>query len=357
MTTDDIVHMRMANQCIVGQKKSPGDVVSWLGAIQAQDYLGSLWAVALRTSGATEKDIEHAIADRSIVRQWPMRGTLHFVAAADAKWITALLAPRVVKRARYRWKQLGITEDMVTKSERLFEKALAGGKKLSRPAMYDVLENGGVSPANMRGLHILGHLAQQGLLCFGPREGKQPTFVLLDEWVPKAKKITGDEALAEITNRYFTSHGPATIQDFMWWSGLTKKEVERGQALNTSQLVSEIVERKTYWFSAGAKTPKIDSSDVYLLASFEEYLLGYKDRHAVLQDAHKNHVNPGSNGMLGSIIIADGQVVGTWKRAIKKNRVEVSPAFFSKKLSVSKKALEQAVDRYGTFIGMPAEIV
>jgi hypothetical protein len=350
----DIAHQRLYNQQIAGATfKAPGEVVGWLGAVQAQDYLGSLWAVGLRVRGATEASIEQAIADRTIVRTWPMRGTLHFVAAADARWMPELLTPRVISRSAGRYRQLELDDATFARSKELFIEALEGGRQLSRPAMYQVLEAAGISAAGQRGIHIFGRLAQEGLLCFGTREGKQPTFVLLDEWVPNARSMERDEALAELTRRYFTGHGPATVQDLMWWSGLTATEVKAGLEMVKTELVKETIDGQTYYKSPTAPAAIDNAPSLYLLAPFDEYLLGYKDRSAVLRAEDVQRVNPGSNGVFSPIIVVDGRVVGTWKRAFKKGGVLVTPLPFATLNDAELEAFVVAASRYGDFLGMP----
>src|SRR5215475_2141464 len=190
MTNSDIARLRLHNQRIAGATFGrPADVVAWMGAVQAQDYRGALWAVGLRMRNAVEADIERALANRTIIRTWPMRGTLHFVAAADARWMLELLTPRVVENNAQRLlRQFGLDEAAFARSKDLVALALQGAKQLTRNAMYEVIDTGGVSTAGQRGLHILWRLAQDGVICFGAREGKQQTFALLDEWAPKAKR-------------------------------------------------------------------------------------------------------------------------------------------------------------------------
>src|SRR5262250_1125569 len=135
----DIARLRLQNQRIAGATfEKPGDVVAWLGSVQAQDYLGALWAVGLRMRSAVEADIEQALANRTIIRTWPMRGTLHFVAAADIRWMLELLTPRVVaNKAQHLLRQFGLDEAAFARSKELFERALQGGKQLTREAMYE----------------------------------------------------------------------------------------------------------------------------------------------------------------------------------------------------------------------------
>jgi hypothetical protein len=220
----------------------PEELVAWLGAVQAQDYLGALWAVGLRLVDACEPDVERALAERTIVRTWPMRGTLHFVAAADARWITELLAPRAVAAGASRLAAAGIDRAVNTKARRALERKLEGGRRLTRPAAYRVLEDAKIATGDSRGLHLLWLLAHDGVLCFGPREGKQQTFVLLEEWLPGARRLDREEALGELARRYFTGHGPATIADFAWWSGLTRSDASRAVLLAGKAIEDETID-------------------------------------------------------------------------------------------------------------------
>ena len=208
----DVLRRRLRGHHLVTPRFArPADVVNWLCAVQAQDYLGSLWGIGLRTASGTESDVERAIADRTIVRSWPMRGTLHFVAADDIRWMLHLLTPRIALRGAARRRQLDLDTPALVRSRNRLEKALSGGNALTRPQAYRVLEEAGIATADQRGLHILLELGMQGVLCFGPRAGRQPTFVLLDEWVPTSRSLDRDDALGELARRYFTSHGPATV--------------------------------------------------------------------------------------------------------------------------------------------------
>src|SRR4051812_13970019 len=208
MISEDIALLRLVSQQISQPAFAhPSEVVAWLGAVQAQDYLGALWAVGLRAPGATEATIEQALAEKTIVRTWPMRGTIHFVAAADVRWMLELLAPRVVQRTMSRRAGLGLDEQVIAASAQVLTRALEGGQQLTRNAIYELLEQANIATGNSRGMHILGRLSHDRLLCYGARAGKQPTFALLDEWAPHAKSLPLDEALATLAQRYFASHG------------------------------------------------------------------------------------------------------------------------------------------------------
>jgi hypothetical protein len=354
MKSSDLGYLRLYNQSIAKTTfDRPADVVKWLGAVQAQDYIGALWAVGLRTNKATEADVVQAVADKEIVRTWPMRGTLHFVPAEDIHWMLELLTPRIIvamiKRSRY----LELNERVITRSRTLIERTLEGGKQLPRATMYKVLEAAKISTAGGRGLHILSRLAHERVLCFGAREGKQPTFALLDEWVPSPRRLARDEALAELTGRYFTSHGPATLQDFIWWSGLPASDARVGLEMAKSQLVQETIYGHRYWLASSLPTVKKSASKAYLLPSYDEYAVAYRDRSAVLDPIYSRHLHTG-NGVFSPIVVIDSQIVGTWKRSLNKDTwaIKVSPFAEISETEICARAAA-AAKRYEKFLGAP----
>ncbi len=349
----DLARLRLLGQGVAHSGfASAAEAVSRLGAVQAQDYLGALWAIGLRVRDAAETEIERALAEKVLVRSWPMRGTLHIVTAADVRWMLALLTPRVLAARAARWRQLELDEDTFGRARDLFATTLEGGRRLSRPAMYQVLEDGGISTAGQRGIHILSRLAQEGLLCFAARAGKQHSFALLDEWVPPARRLERDEALAELARRYFTGHGPATLRDFMWWSGVTAADARAGFEMARSQLVREVVGTETYWFSNDVPAPARWRPCTVLLPAFDEYLVGYRDRSAALDPSHARKVHD----LLSPTVVEDGRVVGTWTRTLEKRGVSLAVSFFSRSHRPDARALQQAASRYGSFVGRPAAV-
>jgi hypothetical protein len=334
----DVARLRLHNQLVTRHAfERPGEVVRWMGAVQAQDYAGALWAVGLRLSGATASDVERAVAEREIVRTWPMRGTLHFVPPEDTRWMLELLTPRVVARSAGRYRQLGLDEATLSRSRRTVERALAGGRRLTRPALYRKLEAAGIATAEQRGIHILGWLAQKGVVCFGPREGKQPTLTLLDEWVPEPRRLAREEALAELAKRYFTSHGPATLHDFAWWSGLPMADARAALAAVASDITSETAGERTLWFPPSGAIAK--RAGAHLLPVYDEYTVAYRDRSDVLDPALARRAG---NGIFGNVVVVDGQVVGTWtKRSID---------LFEPLDNAQSRALDAALERYQRFV-------
>jgi len=347
---DKIPRHRLVNQRIESaRRESPAEVVSALGAMQAQDYSSALWAIGLRSPNATEQGVEQVVAERKIVRTWPMRGTLHFVAADDARWMLELLTPRVIAGTARRTRELELDASTFARCRKVFARVLKDGVCVSREDLLATLDRAGISTLGGRGYHILFRLAQEGLICFGPRSGKAHTFVLLDEWIPRSRILDRDGALAELAARYFTSHGPATLQDFVWWSGLTVTDARAGIAMASEAIVRM---QTDCW---GPKDQTSGGSDsVRLLPAFDEFLLGYKDRGAVLDVAHSGKVNPGNNGVFMHTVTIEGRVCATWKRVVKKNTVAITAQPFAPLRKRDCVALQAAAERYAQFLGVGA---
>ena len=353
MAHTEIARRRLANQRIDGEKfEKPEEVVRWLGAVQAQDYAQALWAVGLRMKSATMADVERAINDGKIVRTWPMRGTLHFVPPEDVRWRLELSASRILARDGRRLAQLGLDLEIIERCKELFYEALRGNRRLTRPEMMQVLEETGIGTQKQRSYHILWYLSQDALICPGPMQGKQQTFVLLDEWVPDSRELSREDSLAELAARYFASHGPATVHDFAWWAGLTVTEARTGVEATESGLVSQKIDGKEYWTAADTPDHTArNGSGVHLLPAFDEYLLGYKDRGAALTAEDALKVIPGKNGIFLPTIVVDGMVVGTWKRKLKKTSVDITLKPFAGPDDLDERAAE-AAKAYSDFVGV-----
>lgn len=351
MQLADVARQRLRNHGLdVWRHDSPRAVVAALGAVQAQEYRSALWAIGARLTNGDLASVERAIADREIVRTWPMRGTLHFVAAADVRWMLALCTPRVIAGMAGRARQLALDPSTFARAGRLLERALAGGRQLTRDAMYDVLERGGIATAGQRGYHVLCRLAQEGVICSAAHVDGQQTFALLDEWVPPAPSLAREDALAELARRYFTSHGPATAHDFAYWSGLAMADVRAAIALASDHLVQVVVDG-TVHYGPSSSGDETTSSRVHLLPAFDEYILGYRDRGAVLAPEHAPRIVPGANGVFLPTILLDGRVVGTWKRTVRAKGVRLTPTFFQPLGQRDRRALRAAAEEFGRFTG------
>lgn len=349
MDAFDIARGRVrAHRLEPADQPSASAVVGSLLAMQAQDYRGGLWSVGVRAVGLTEGDVERALRDREIVRTWPMRGTLHLVAAADARWLPELLGPRASQSAAGRRRGLGLDDEAIKKTRSAWEAGLAGGQCLGRPQLFALMEAAGVDSGDQRGPHLLRYFAEQGVLCFGPHEGKQPTYALLEEWVPDARVLDREEALAELALRYFSSHGPVTLDDFAGWAFITKGDARAGFTAVEDQLERIEVDGVPYWHSGAEPT----ATGVHLLPGFDEYVLGYKNRSAFATAEIMAAVVPGGNGMFRATVLHDGQIVGLWSVKRSARRQEARFEWFEGRARPAGALLEEAVQRYAHFTGV-----
>ena len=353
MPLRSLIVQRLHNQRLAGPAfNSPDEVLRWFGAVQAQDYLGALWGVGMRVRDASEQGVEQAIAERKIIRTWPMRSTLHFVPPKDVRWMLKLLTPRIVARSRTRYRQLELDDAVFTRSRKILEKSLSNEKQLSRGAIYKLLEAAGIPISTNRGWHILSRLAQDAVICFGPRQGKQLTFVLLEEWVPPAKELDREAALAKLASRYFTAHGPATLYDFVWWSGLKVSDARAGLELVKSSLEEQRINGQSYWFRPNEVSAQ-PSATAHLLAAYDEYMIGYKDRSALIDPAHLHLLDP-VRSIFSARVLVNGKIAGMWRRTFAKKSVIISPILFARLKPAEQHALSMAVDQYRRFLNLPA---
>jgi hypothetical protein len=358
-TMHRIATQRLQNQQIEYPRlKSPVEVLSWLGAIQGQDYPGAKWSLGLRVPGSTDAQIETLIAEKQIVRTWLMRGTLFLVTGADIRWMLELLAPRNIAGTTRRYRELELDEKTLSHSNDILVKALEGHKQLNRRQLLAILEEHGISTTGQRGIHLLQYASLNGLIFQSTVYNNNPLFMLLDEGLPDAKTLPRADALAELAKRYFTSRAPATLHDFAWWAGITMSDARAGLEAIKHDLVEEKIDGISYWLPANARyksTP--DSPCVYMPPGFDEYLLGYKERSAILAAQHAEKVCPGKNGVFFPTIVSDGQIIGIWKRTIAKQKITITTTPFERITDAEKEAFAAATVRFGEYHAMPVEIV
>jgi hypothetical protein len=329
---------------------APDDTVRSLLAMQAQDFAGAKWSVGLRTPGSTDAAIESALATGTIVRSWPMRGTLHFTAPEDLGWMLSVTAPRTIRAAAGRDRVLQLTEPELERARELALAALSGGRALPRDDLLALFADGGVPVTGQRGTHILQRLCLWRVLVFGPLSGKQHTFVLFDEWIPRSRERDHDEALGEFAARYFAGHGPATVRDFAWWASLTLADARRGVEIARGELDEIDVDGTAYLLARDARAA---ASAVHALPGFDEYLLGYQDRGAALAREHAELVVPGKNGLFLPTIVVDGEVAGTWRRTVNARGVRVEAQPFAPLSARVEAGFSSAALRYARFLQRP----
>ena len=340
-----------------GRPAGVAGVVEWFGALQAQDMASGLWSLGVRLPGATAADVTAALERREAVRTWPMRGTVHLVPPADARWMLDLMGVRVLAGAAARRQSIGLAERDVERGVEVLAAALAGGGRLTRAQCLRTLADAGVPVTGQQGYHMLWYASQKGVTAIAPHLGKEQTFVLLDEWAPEPNRPSREEALGIVALRYFRSHGPATVADLARWTGLTVKDCRTGVAVAGDALVPVRVDGADMLADPavlGAGPPGDD--DWLALPGFDEYMLGYKDRSLLLDPAHFAAVVPGGNGVFQATLVRAGRVAGTWKRTLTKKAVVVSAFPLVRFGAADRRAAQEALQPYAAFLGLPLDV-
>jgi hypothetical protein len=346
---DAIPARRLVNQHIAGTRfETARELVAFMGAVQAQDYAMAKWALGARLPGSTDDLIDEAIDKGEIIRTHVMRPTWHFVPAEDVYWMLDLTARHIRATTSSRERQLGLTADMFTKSNVVIEKALRDGRHLTREELSALLGEAKLPTDDYRNMHLIDRAELDGIICSGANRGKKRTYALLSERVPKKKVLDREEALGTLAQRYFSSHGPATVHDFAWWSGLPVTEARRALELTGSTFVSETVEGKTFWLSNSSRPRKRNS--IYVLPAFDEYIVAYQDKSSVLALVNdKRAISDG--GVFRPIIVVNGQVTGIWKRAIEKDKVVVETEYFDAPDEATDALIKKAFLPFARFVG------
>jgi len=353
MKKSDIAKLRLHNQRIVGTEfSSASQVVSWLGAVQAQDYHMAKWALGLRMTKATDRSVESEIDSGSIIRTHVLRPTWHFVPAADVRWMLDLTGPRIEAAARSRQRALELDAKTLNKSTKVIAKALEGGNHLTRPELMSILERSGIKRSSQRGIHIMFHAELEKMVCSGRQRGKHFTYALMDERVPKTKPLLKDEALGKLAATYFQSHAPATVRDFAWWSGLSLTEARAGIESISSRLYSETVGGEAYWMN-GSVSGVDGRSTIHFLPAFDEFTVSYTDRTASISpEAAKLAIT--GYAIFNPTIVLKGQIVGIWKRSFAKAGVVIEQQLFPDVETLAEKPLKAAARRYAQFTELKA---
>jgi len=362
MTADELIRQRLHNQLLAKMTaRRPEEIVAALGAVQSQDYTGAKWALAQRAVGLANADVDRAFDEGRILRTHVLRPTWHFVAPADIRWMLALTAPRIHGASASYYRKFELEDKAFARCHTALTRALEGGKHLTRVELRAALRKARIAcddPLRF-GLMVM-HAELSGVICSGPRRGKQLTYALLEERVPPAPVRTRDEALAELTRRYVSSHGPVTVRDFNWWSGLSMPDAKAGFALIASELEQRVLGDCTYWSIASQssrRTRPARTLSAALLPNFDEYFIAYKDRDVVLRG-----VPWGSDGWadvrpeFAHLLAIDGRLTGTWKRTFSARSAGVELQTFRPLKKPERAAVDDAVSRYSDFLGVPATL-
>jgi hypothetical protein len=351
---DPLLAERLHNQHLAGSTRTRAeDVVASMVAMQAQDYPAAKWAIGLRARGCHDADVDQAFNEGRILRTHVLRPTWHFVSPADIRWLLALSAPRVHAVNAYYYRQAGLDAKVLDKSCALLHRALKGGHTLTRAEIATHLRRARIPAEGLKLAYLIIHAELEGVICSGPRRGAQFTYALLDERAPSAgTPKSRDAALAELVLRYFASHGPATARDFAWWSGFTITETNKTIAALGSALAATKIGGLVYWRTERTTTPSSRRVPAYLLPNYDEYLIAYKDRGAVVEQGRAANLVARSNSGLSHHLVIDGKLAGSWSRTLTANSVAVQVAPYRKLTPPQVRTVSSAAECYGEFLGL-----
>lgn len=345
MNTTELLQARLTNQQLLTPSFTEvAEVVEWFGAIQSQDLATSLYGVGLRMKEATAECVEAAIEAKTVVRAWPMRGTIHFMPARDALWMVKLIGPRVNKKGASVYRSLGLNDAIFQATKGVLEKELLEGPK-ERNELYTALEKHGIDTSKSKGIHILKYWAQEGMMCIGPRRGKQPTFAYFETWIDNPNSVSEEEGVAILFKRYLQSHAPATIKDFMWWTGLSKAEASRAYEAIKGDFEEIELNGTTYICHRSQVLAAPKENSALLLPAFDEYTVAYADRSLVMSREDIKEVGYGINPN----VIINGVAVGMWRRELRGKNATVQLDLFRKLTDTEMLSIEAAADDYGKF--------
>ena len=348
-----IVARRLHRQGLAGAPfATPVEAVAFSGAVQAQEVAEALWSLGMRVRDHDAAAIAAACDRGDIVRTHVLRPTWHFVAAGDLRWMLRLTGRRIQAKDAGRLRDLELDAATLSRVHDVLADTLADGQPRTRRELAAVLDASGIDMAGQRIAHAVAHSELEAVICSGPRRGSHHTYVLMDGRVPPAPERDREEDVAELVLRYFSSHGPATLRDFAWWSGLTIADGKAGVAAAGAALVAERDEAGTTWFSPCAAPGAVTAphQGALLLSTFDETLVAYRDLRTVGLDGTPD------NALLTRPIILDGRAAGTWTRRLARREVTVEAVLRTPPDAGQRDALQAATERYGEFVGLPARL-
>jgi len=353
---DPIPTRRLRNQRITRTSLGTAEqVVDWLGAVQAQEFEPATWALGLRMKGdPVRRDLEDAFEAGRILRTHVMRPTWHFVTQEAIRWLLELTAPCVHRRMAVYNRHLELDPKTMTRGAKIFERALRDRQFLTRIELGERLRRAGLEASGPRLAHLAMHAELEGVICSGPRRGKQFTYGLIAERAPEARRLGRDESLAELARRYLRSHGPATVRDFVWWSGLITADARRG--FEACGAASEAVEGLTYWSVESPASGSPREATAYLLPIYDEYLVAYRDRARVPHGPSVIASSSGKSVIFQHAAVIDGHVAGTWRTFRRSRDVEVTVTPLRRLKLDERRALVHAGERYQRYLETPVEL-
>ena len=345
-----IADIRLINhQLLQTGYTKPRQIVAHLGIIQAQDFNAAKWAIGVRLGGCTDKSVSEAFDRGEILRTHIMRPTWHFVTPENIRWMLRLSSKQIMQSMKSRDRELGITDETYRTCFRIIEKALEKENYLTKDELTKILHQAGMKLDTSKLYHVMVGAEANGIVCSGALQGNMQTYALLEKRAPPANPLSKEESLAKLARIYFSGHGPATLNDFVWWSGLSVGEARQGLYAVQAEFVSETINEQLYWMPDVAYQPSVGENRLFLLPSYDEYIVGYKDRTDVLTSV--NHTKAiSSNGVFRPVIIKDGRVIGLWKKATSaKKIIEVAP--FEPVDDTTQQLINAAAEEVRAFLG------
>ena len=358
MTASQITRRRMRNSRLTGTGVDlPEEAVSWHLAMQAQDYGPAKWSIGQRSKGLSNQDLDAALAAGSIIRTHVLRPTWHFVARDDLRWLLALSGPRVQQGNAGRYRELGLDARTRARAEKVIVSALEGGNRLTRKEIAAVLDDAGVDHSGQRMAYFLIHCELEAVIGSGGLSGKQHAYALLDDRVPAGGRFDRDDALVELVRRYLTSHGPASVKDMSWWSGLTMVDLRKALELLDDEVRSGTVDGIALWSIESDDSHPPAARGVRLLQTYDELVVGYTEsRFMGDPGAEKARAAWGDRTFPSGVLLLNGGIGGHWRRTIERDSIQVEVHLYEEPMRGDAKAIDAAAAGLGRFLGLPANV-
>ena len=358
MKPPEIARRRLRNSRLTGAGfTSPAEAVGWHLAMQSQDYGPAKWSVGQRSKGLSDGDLDDALAQGSIIRTHVLRPTWHFVARDDFRWLLTLSGPRVQRWNARRYRELGLDPRTRARAEKLIVSALEGGNRLTRKEIAAVLDGARFDRAGQRLPYILSHCELEAVIASGGLAGKQQTYALIDERVPAGGRFDRDDALVELVRRYLMSHGPASVKDMSWWSGLTMTDLRSALGNLGDEVGSESVDGIDLWSIASDGSRPPAARGAHLLQTYDELVVGYTEsRFLGDPGAEKARAAYGDRTYPSGGLILDGRIGGHWRRTLEREAVRVEVHLYEDPASATTQAVRSASAKLGRFLDRPVDL-
>ena len=357
MKPPDIARRRMGNSRLTGAGfTSPAEAVGWHLAMQSQDYGPAKWSVGQRSKGVSDGDLDDALAEGSIIRTHVLRPTWHFVARDDFRWLMTLSGPRVQRWSAGRYRELGLDARSLARAEKLIVSALEGENRLTRKEIASVLDDARFDRSGQRLPYILSHCELEAVIGSGGLDGKQQTYALIDERVPAGGRFDRDDSLVELVRRYLTSHGPSSVKDMSWWSGLTMTDLRGALGNLGDEVGSESVDGIVLWSISSNVSPPA-ASGAHLLQTYDELVVGYTEsRFLGDPGAERARAAYGDRTYPSGGLLLNGRIGGHWRRTLERDSVRVEVHLYEDPTSATSRAVRSAATKLGRFLGRPVEL-